>query len=183
MIAAFQAQQTLTGTKVRLEPLGPAHFDGEWAILRDAEARRLTGSHRTFTETQVRSWLAAVSTAGDRADWAIVRLTDDAFLGEVVLNDLDVENRAVNFRIIVGGADVRGHGYGSEATRLAVAYAFEQAGLHRVSLEVFDFNPRARHVYEKCGFVTEGVARDALRWDDEWHDAVQMAMLSTDPRA
>jgi RimJ/RimL family protein N-acetyltransferase len=182
MITAFRERQTLTGTKVRLEPLGPAHFDGEWAILGDEEAKRLTGSHQTFTETRVRSWLAAVSAAADRADWAIIRRSDDAFVGEVVLNDLDEDNRAMNFRIIVGGdPDFRGHGFGTEATRLAVAYAFE-AGVHRVSLEVFDFNPRARHVYEKCGFVTEGVARDALWWEGEWHDAVQMSMLSTDPR-
>lgn len=54
-----------------------------------------------------------------------------------------------------------GRGYGTEATRLIVAHAFH-VGIHRVSLEVFDFNPRAQPVYERAGFGIEGVQRDAL---------------------
>ena len=111
-----------------------------------------------------------------------MRLADDAVLGEAVINDLDAPNGAANFRIGLIGPRVFGHGYGTEATRLVVAYALDVAGLHRLQLEVYDFNPRARRVYEKCGFVQEGVRRDALHWDGAWHDAIAMAILATDPR-
>jgi RimJ/RimL family protein N-acetyltransferase len=99
----------------------------------------------------------------------------------VVLNDLDEDNRSAGFRIVLVSAAC-GRGYGTEATRLAVRYAFEEAGLHRVWLEVFDHNPRARHVYEKCGFRLEGEHRDALLWEGEWHNTHTMAIVSTDPR-
>ena len=160
-----------------LVPLGPEHFDGEWAVLHDEESLRLTGTQRTFTEDQVRAWLATVRRADDRADWAI--LHDSAFIGEVVLNDLDEDNRSVNFRIVLA-SHAYGKGFGTEATRLAVRYAFDDAGLHRVHLEVFVHNPRARRVYEKCGFRVEGKHRDALWWGGEWHDTFSMAILSTD---
>jgi len=55
-------------------------------------------------------------------------------------------------------------------------------GLHRVSLGVYDFNPRAQRVYEKCGFSHEGRLREALRWDGQWHDELLMAVLHSDPR-
>lgn len=177
MIEAFQEQRTLTGELVRLVPLGPEHFDGEWAMLQDEESRRLTGTHATFTRAQIRAWLAKVRQAGDRADWAI--LHDSAFVGEVVLNDLDEDNRSVGFRIVLA-SHAFGKGYGTEATRLAVSYAFEDAGLHRVHLEVFEHNPRARTVYEKCGFRVEGEHRDALLWEGKWHNTFTMAALSTD---
>lgn len=61
-------------------------------------------------------------------------------------------------------------------------YALTTVGLHRVSLRVFDFNPRARRVYEKCGFQVEGHHRDVLRWDGDWHDELVMAVLASDPR-
>uniref|UniRef100_UPI0028126253 GNAT family N-acetyltransferase n=1 Tax=Arthrobacter sp. TaxID=1667 RepID=UPI0028126253 len=73
-------------------------------------------------------------------------------------------------------------GYGTEATRAVVAHAFDVMGVHRISLEVYAFNPRAQRVYEKCGFRVEGRLRDALLWNGEWIDAVVMGMLSTDPR-
>ena len=82
----------------------------------------------------------------------------------------------------MSGTANRGRGYGTQATRLVLGYAFETVGLHRVSLEVYSFNPRAQHVYETCGFRVEGRQREALRWDGEWHDAIVMGILATDPR-
>lgn len=60
---------------------------------------------------------------------------------------------------------------------MIVGYGFKRPGLHRISPEVCSFNPRARHVYDKIGFVAEGVLRDALRWDHRWIDATVMSIL------
>jgi RimJ/RimL family protein N-acetyltransferase len=49
-------------------------------------------------------------------------------------------------------------------------------------LEVYAFNPRARHVYEKVGFEVEGTMREALRFDNDWVDAHLMAVLARDWR-
>jgi RimJ/RimL family protein N-acetyltransferase len=63
---------------------------------------------------------------------------------------------------------------------LILAHGFEQLGLHRIALEVYAFNPRARRVYEKVGFVAEGTLRDALNYDDQWIDATIMSVLAPD---
>gem|GEM_PF-4146497 len=46
-----------------------------------------------------------------------------------------------------------------------------------LELEVYDFNPRAIHVYEKAGFVREGVRRDVLLWDGVYQSAIVMSIL------
>jgi RimJ/RimL family protein N-acetyltransferase len=79
---------------------------------------------------------------------------------------------------MLGPAEHFGHGYGSEATRLVIDYALNVVGVHRISLDVYAFNPRARHVYERCGFQVEGVQRDALRWDGAWIDATMMSIVA-----
>jgi RimJ/RimL family protein N-acetyltransferase len=76
--------------------------------------------------------------------------------------------------------DYRDRGLGGEAVRLVLAHAFGTVGLHRVELEVYAFNPRAQSVYERAGFVREGVRRDALYWDGEYTDAITMAILAHD---
>jgi RimJ/RimL family protein N-acetyltransferase len=157
----FRDQPVLTGARVRLEPLGSRHFDGLWPMFGEPDCSRLTGTHDTFTEEQIRNWLATRRRHHDRADWAIVRIADGAVLGEAVVNDLDAANAAANYRISLVGPEVFGRGYGTEATRLVVEYALDVAGLHRLHLQVFAFNPRARRAYEKCGFVREGVQRRA----------------------
>jgi RimJ/RimL family protein N-acetyltransferase len=75
-----------------------------------------------------------------------------------------------------------GRSLGTEAAWLILGYAFDTVGVHRIELEVYAFNPRARPVYEKLGFVHEGTRRQAPHWDGEWVDAHVMAMLAPNSR-
>jgi RimJ/RimL family protein N-acetyltransferase len=179
---AFRDQPSLSGERVRLEPLGPAVSEAYWAALQDPEGRRLTGTHAEFTREQTDRWLASRAEQHDRADWAAIGGDDGGYLGEAVLNDLDPENGVCGFRIALAGPHVYGRGFGTEITRLVLAYAFDTVGLHRVELEVYAFNPRAQRVYEKCGFRVEGRRREALLWETERVDAIDMGILRTDPR-
>ena len=62
-------------------------------------------------------------------------------------------------------------------------FAFEVLKLHRLELDVFSFNPRARRVYEKAGFKVEGVLRDAVKDGDRYADDILMAILEDEWRA
>jgi RimJ/RimL family protein N-acetyltransferase len=177
----LREQPTLRTPRLRLEQLGPQHLDDVLTSLGDSEAMRLTGTRESFTDEQVRAHLDRLPGADDRADFAITRASDGAFLGEVVLNDLEVDDLAMNYRIALAAPEHRGQGYGTEAGRAVVEWAFAVVGLHRISLEVYSFNGGAQRSYEKIGFRVEGRARHALRWDDEWVDAILMGLLSDDP--
>ncbi len=189
MAIAFGEKRALAGALVLLTPVTGADVDELAPLLNDLEVSVLTGSVssanpseeelRPWTLDQLRESYARWAVADDRIVWTIRDRRHDRVLGEVVLNDLDPRNRSCGFRIWTAGE--RGRGIGTEATRLAVDYAFD-CGVHRVELEVYDFNPRARHVYEKVGFRHEGTEREALNFDGGWVDAHLMAILSTDPR-
>lgn len=66
------------------------------------------------------------------------------------------------------------------AMRLAVDYGFKQGNLHRIELGVYDFNPRAMRVYEKIGFKLEGILRDSLLWQGEYHNQHIMSILENE---
>lgn len=176
----FRSQPVLVGERVRLEPLTAAVLDGYLAGLADPEVQRLTGSTALFAPAAVAQWLATRQHQPDRADWAVLRKSDGAFLGEAVLNELDTHSASANYRVWLAGPGATGHGYGTETTRLVLAYALHEAGLHRVGLSVYAFNPRAQRVYEKCGFRVEGRRREALLLDGTWHDEIVMGVLDRD---
>ena len=143
---------------------------------------RLTGTHGDgFTLEQIERYIQMnIDNEGDgRYGWVIC-LADDTVVGEVVINEIDENNRSASIRIALYDPKYFGQGYGSEAMRLAVDFGFKQANLHRISLGVFNFNPRAIHVYEKIGFKREGVLRDALFWDGEFHDEIIMGILESE---
>ncbi|WP_433251097.1 GNAT family N-acetyltransferase [Streptosporangium sp. CA-135522] len=176
----FANKPVLSGERVTLRPVGPEHVEGLWELVNDPEVTRLTGSHGVIDRGAAEIWYGSRGEHDDRLDLAICTTEDDDYVGEVVLNDLDAHNLSCNLRIALVGARAFGRGYGAEAIRLVLDHAFATTELHRVSLEVFDFNDRAAHVYRKVGFVEEGVRRDALRWEGEWHDAIMMSVLAPD---
>ncbi|WP_457032790.1 GNAT family N-acetyltransferase [Kitasatospora sp. P5_F3] len=179
--AALLRKPTLTGENLRLVPLSARHAEDSWHSTLDPEDRRLTGTRREFTLADIQHWCATRADQPDRLDLAIEDL-DGRYLGELALMDLDRDNRSAAFRIALVPT-ATGRGFGTEATRLLLDHAFTAVGLHRIHLEVFDFNPRAQRAYQKAGFTLEGRLRQAHHWNGQWHDTLLMAALATEWRA
>ena len=175
----FAHKPTLTGDLVILRPVDEGDYDALAAAMADPDVTRLTGSHGEIGEEKARQWYRTRKDQTDRLDLAIVDKATGDTVGEAVLNKWAPDNRCCTFRILIG-PDGQGRGLGTEATRLIVGYGIEELGLHRISLGVYAFNPRAQRAYEKAGFVAEGRLRDALLWDGEWFDEIVMSVLATD---
>jgi RimJ/RimL family protein N-acetyltransferase len=106
----------------------------------DDEGHRLTGTHRTFTLPDVQAWAGSRADQDDRLDLTIIDRESGEWAGEPAVNDWDEANQSCGFRIALAPG-FRDRGIGSEATRLIVDYVFESLPIHRISLEVFAFNP------------------------------------------
>ena len=188
-IPDFASKPTLTGELVILRPYREEDLPGLREAMADLDVLRLTGSVHDEAEArrpvspeeeQARlNWFRTRNDTDDRLDLAVVDRSSGACVGEAVLNQWDPGNESINFRILIGPAG-QNRGLGTEATRLIVGYGFEQLGLHRISLEVYAFNPRARRAYEKAGFRPEGVLRESLRYDGQWIDATIMSILASE---
>jgi RimJ/RimL family protein N-acetyltransferase len=105
---------------------------------------------------------------------------NEELIGSCTLANLDIENGAATFHLMIGEPAARGRGLGSEATRLVTKFAFEALGLHRISLTLFAFNEAALRCYAKAGFTEEGRMRDAITRDGQRWDEIQMGLLATD---
>ncbi|KAF2432094.1 acyl-CoA N-acyltransferase [Tothia fuscella] len=83
-------------------------------------------------------------------------------------------NASISIQII---EEEQGKGYGSEAIKWSLEWAFQTAGLHRISIGCISFNDGARRLYERLGFVVEGRSREAVFARGGWHDLIDMGML------
>jgi RimJ/RimL family protein N-acetyltransferase len=110
-------------------------------------------------------------------------LADDRPIGNIGLFDLDLVNGSAGLGIIVGAADDRGRGYGTDMLRAMLAFGFDRLRLERIWLDVYDFNDGARRVYERVGFAHEGRHRHALYHEGRFVDVHRMAILASEWRA
>ncbi|HEY4430969.1 MAG TPA: GNAT family protein [Paenibacillus sp.] len=174
----------IEGKHINLRGVEESDLEVYYNFLLDDEMGRLTGSQGEISREQTAAWIRKISVpADDRVDLMIIVKETDELIGEVVLNEIDPDNRSANIRIGIRGHEHRGKGYGTEAMTQMMRYGFEALKLHRIHLGVYPFNPRAVHVYEKLGFKRDGVERDALYVDGEFHNLILMSMLENEYRA
>jgi RimJ/RimL family protein N-acetyltransferase len=77
----------------------------------------------------------------------------------------------------------KGRGHGRAALKLVKDHAFGDLGAHRLWLDTFEYNARARRLYESEGFVTEGVLRESFWTEDGYRSLVVMSLLESEYRA
>lgn len=166
---------------------------GERVRLRPIERSDLPNFVRWFSDEEVRHGLAMIvppSTAEEER-W-FERLSEhpghlfaiDARVGEewrhigsLGLHEIDWRNRVGEVGIAIGEKAAWDHGFGTEAMRLLLRFAFEQLNLHRVELVVYAFNQRAVRCYERIGMTHEGTKRQAVFMHGQYHDVLVMGIL------
>ncbi|MGH2533483.1 MAG: GNAT family N-acetyltransferase [Thermomicrobiales bacterium] len=114
----------------------------------------------------------ATFTIYERATWRPI--------GNTALHGIDHRNRSAGFGIMIGEADCRGKGYGTEVTCLMLDFAFTALGLHNVMLTVFEFNYAGQRAYAKAGFREFGRRRQARSMGGQLWDEIYMDCLATE---
>ena len=161
----------------RLRP--PTLEDGP-ALQRLIDANRehlapwMAWAHRGYDSTWLAVSLAAME-AGTTAQFVFER--EGELLGTIGFHGFDPVNRATSIGYWIA-ASAQGHGYVTTAVRSLSELAFREWGLHRIQLRAAVENRRSRAVAERCGFVEEGIAREAELVDGRFLDLVVYSLLA-----
>jgi RimJ/RimL family protein N-acetyltransferase len=147
----------------------------------DSEYWRLldSGSVRPFSVKTTKGWIEKnqEQEKPNEISFAIRTLEDDHLIGDIGLDGIQWTHGDAFVGIGLGEREYWGKGYGTDAMRVILRYAFTELNLQRVSLNVFEYNPRAIRSYEKAGFKHEGRMRGMLHRDGKRWDIVYMGIL------
>jgi RimJ/RimL family protein N-acetyltransferase len=146
--------------RVVLKPFSSGLSEEEWKGLyetfRDPEIAEWNGSSPLRTPFWLfKRFVLAETKRKDRLAFIVLDEKGE-YLGTVELYDILPREQAT-LGILIGRKDRWGQGYGTEAVRAALAYAFGPLGLKRVRLRTFAHNLRARRAFLKAGFREVGL--------------------------
>ena len=117
---------------------------------------------------------------GERLDLGIFSLDDDAMIGRIALHSVDYGiQRSAGLSYWLDEAH-NGKGLIKEALATLVSFAFEEACLHRVWLNISVENQPSLAVARRLGFKKEGTLRQSLFIDGAWRDSQLFSMLEYD---
>ncbi|HXJ63700.1 MAG TPA: GNAT family protein [Actinomycetota bacterium] len=158
-----------------VEELAAWHDEPEFQRLGfDQGSRPLSVAEaRTQIERWRDDWPASVT-------FAVHALDGDRLVGMTRLYDVDHLHGSAVLGLSVGRRSEWGKGFGTDASRVTIRYGFQELNLHRIWLDVFGYNDRARALYERLGFVEEGRLREHLARDGRRYDVILMGLLRTE---
>lgn len=149
--------------------------------INEAETVRFNAPYRPVTWGEHASWFDNLGSDRARTVFALRKRDNRELIGVLQLIDVHPIHRSAELIIRIGSEADRGRGYGTQALKLAVDYAWRDLNLQRVWLRVFGSNARAISAYSKAGFEQEGTLRRAAWINGRWEDEVVMAILNTAP--
>lgn len=173
-------RRLLDGEKVRLTAIRESDIDTLISWDDDPEFMRMLISGPSYPRPEIaqREWWTERLKARDQYHFAIRTQVHDAVIGTVHINEIEWPHGTAWLSIGIGSREARGKGYGTEAMRLALDFAFRNLNLHRIALSVFAYNEPAIRTYERLGFTHEGTMREFLQRDGQRFDMHIYGMLA-----
>jgi len=161
------------------EPEAHAKMEAQWQ--RDSELNRLAHAKPAvlFSEVQIKKWKDENLEKGFqsyRYPFSVRSLKEDKFIGYFTLW-VDFVHADAMVGISMCDRDFWGKGYGTDAMKLCLQYAFTELNLFRVTLGLLEYNVRALRSYEKAGFRMEGRSRGDVMFNGSHYDSLWMGIL------
>ncbi|MGE5677006.1 MAG: GNAT family N-acetyltransferase [Pseudomonadota bacterium] len=172
-------ETTLSGIKVNLRPGVDSDYGLLYKWYNDKELNRLAGWSNSKATMDKLRYNMSKSFGYDPMN-LMIESKDGTPIGTIQLYDFDEQDKNCKLGIRIGDRDYWSKGYGEDAVKTLLEYAFMKIDIYRVMLKVYEYNERAVRCYLKCGFQAEGRTRQSAYIDGRYYDEIIMGALKSD---
>lgn len=171
------------------------HIIGDNIILREYRLEDLPSMREWCNDPQITQYLsdiflyphtlngtesylnALLEGTTDQKGFIIADRGTEQYIGQIDLFHIDWKNRCAELGMVIGNTLLHNQGIGTAAIKLLQRFVFLELNLHRLQLEVHDFNLPAIRCYAKCGFQEEGRLRKKHFSRGNYSDIICMSIL------
>ncbi len=175
---------TLTGHKIRLEPLSEAHVPDLALVGLDDEIWRFMLYGEIRTQEHLRGWVLEMlerQKKGRDLPFVVIENYSQRAIGATRYLNIDLENRGLEIGGTWYGKDFRGSGVNVEAKYLLLRHAFESLRCVRVQFKTDLRNVRSQRAIERLGAVKEGILRNHMILPDGYkRHSVMYSIIDTE---
>ena len=166
----------LKSKKIILKPPKISEAKQYLKWLKDPDVSQYIGSFVDLTLEQEKEYLKKIKTDDSKIFWSIYTKSGK-HIGSTDLHDLVMPHKRTSWGIMIGDKNEWDKGYGSDALKTILSYAFKQLKLNRFELEVFHKNKRGIKCYQKCGFKKEGIRKKYFIKNNQIYDSIMMSII------
>ena len=170
------------GERIVLRAINVSDAELLLKLINDPETESMLGgfSFPVSMDGQMK-WIGSQTGRNDTLRCIVATKEDEASgLGTVILSDIDYVNGVAQVHIKMDKEKGRGHGYGTDAIKTIVDYAFRELRLNCIYANVLDYNVPSQKLFRKCGFRREGILRSRVFKGGRFVDVISFSRLCED---
>ena len=173
----------IEGSKVYLRPVALKDATRRYCTwLNDPVVNRQTESRYVKTKMgDLKKYVAASLKSTANFFFAIIEKKSERHIGNIKIDSVVTpfwDHRLGEVGLIIGEKSCWGKGYATEAIRLVTAFAFERAGLHKLTAQCYATNLGSAKAFLRAGFIQEGARRSHVRFDGKHVDLMLFGVIN-----
>ena len=169
----------IKGEKVLLRAIELSDADILRDMINDEEIEQMMwGYSFPVAKHQQIKWLENLS--AEQSTFRAMVDVDGTAIGTIILSDIDLRSGTAEIHIKLAKSSERGKGYGTDATKALLRYAFDELRLSCVYCCVKEDNIASQKMFEKCGFIKEGCLRSRVYRKGRHYDFYAYSILKSE---
>lgn len=167
--------------RIYLRALEPDDYKTSVRWRNDDSVTSLLGGGKYFVSNEIeKQWVQNTISQNKDIKLAICTVEENLYIGNVYLTNIDYISRKAHSHILIGNHDFWNDGYGTEAMRLLLDYAFNHKNLRRIEALVLEDNIASQKMHEKLGYKREGLLRESVYKDGRYKNQICYALLKSE---
>lgn len=169
----------IKGEKVLLRAIELSDAEILQAMINDEEIERMMwGYSFPVARHQQLKWIENLS--GEKSTFRAIIDVDGTAVGTIILSNIDLRSGTAEIHIKLAQSSQRGKGYGTDAVKALLQYAFNELRLNCVCCRIREDNIPSQKLFEKCGFVKEGRLRQRVFRQGLYYDFYEYSILKSE---
>jgi diamine N-acetyltransferase len=170
----------MKGDKIHLRILEEGDIEKTSSWINDPDISDIMGYLPTKNIINQKNWFNSISFDNTRFIFAICLNEGNEHIGNVGLGNIDYINRHCMFNIFIASEKNRQKGIGKESTILALGFAFKRLNMNKVYLRTSERFIEANRMYQRIGFVKEGIMRQHYFTNGKYEDKIMYSILASE---
>ena len=170
----------LKGKKIYLRALNQEDMKLLNQMINDDYIEKMVvGWNRPISEYEQNEWYANLKN-DDNIRYAINTVENkNNIIGSATIRNIDWKNRSASYDIKMI-KEFTGKGLGTDTIQTLLKYSFKELNLNRINVNIIEYNEASKKMFEKCGFIIEGVQRKAVFKNGKYHSVLNLGILKED---
>ena len=175
----FQSSKKIATKRLNLRTLQKLDINNDYleALNNESIVGMTEARHKIWTIKNVEEFINLNNNSSDMLLIGVFLKENNIHLGNVRLLNINKIHKRAEISMLFYRKDYWNEGLATEALEQVINYSFNKMGLRRICGDYFENNHASKRIFEKLGFIVEGVYKEHFYSNGNFVNSIRVALM------